>query len=87
MDSDYRVHLAHPTAIRKYDGLKHNGDFAGGAYLMAQLLRLGLLEGYVYPREDRGARDLDANACNRCNIAQRGPFQPRGTRCGRRGAE
>jgi transposase len=58
MDSGYRVHLAHPAAIRKYDGLKHSGDFADATYL-AQLLRLGLLpEGYVYPRAERGARDL-----------------------------
>jgi transposase len=58
MDTGYRVHLAHPAGIRKYDGLKHSGDFADAAYL-AQLLRLGLLpEGYVCPREDRGARDL-----------------------------
>jgi transposase len=58
MDSGYRVHLAHPSAIKKYEGLKHRGDFADAAYL-AQLLRLGLLaEGYIYPREERGARDL-----------------------------
>ena len=58
MDAGYRVHLAHPAAITKYEGLKHSGDFADAAYL-AQLLRLGLLaEGYVYPREQRGARDL-----------------------------
>jgi transposase len=58
MDSGFRVHLAHPSAIKKYEGLKHSGDFADAAYL-AQLLRLGLLaEGYIYPREERGARDL-----------------------------
>jgi transposase len=58
MDAGYRVHLAHPAAIKKYEGLKHSGDVADAAYL-AQLLRLGLLaEGYVYPREQRGARDL-----------------------------
>jgi len=58
MDAGYRVHLAHPAAIKKYDGLKHSGDFADAAYL-AQLLRLELLpEGYVCPREERGARDL-----------------------------
>src|SRR5271167_16180 len=58
MDAGYRVHLAHPSAIKKYEGLKHSGDFADAAYL-AQLLRLGLLaEGYIYPREERGARDL-----------------------------
>ena len=58
MEAGYRVHLAHPAAIKKYEGLKHSGDFADAAYL-AQLLRLGLLaEGYIYPREQRGARDL-----------------------------
>lgn len=58
MDAGYRVHLAHPSAIKKYEGLKHSGDFADAAYL-AQLLRLGLLaEGYLYPREERGVRDL-----------------------------
>jgi hypothetical protein len=58
MDAGYRVHLAHPGAIKKYEGLKHSGDFADAAYL-AQLLRLGLLAaGYIYPREERGARDL-----------------------------
>ena len=58
MDTGYQVHLAHPSAIKKYEGLKHSGDFADAAYL-AQLLRLGLLaEGYIYPREERGVRDL-----------------------------
>ena len=58
MDAGYWVHLAYPAAIKKYEGLKHSGDFADAAYL-AQLLRLGLLaEGYIYPRAERGARDL-----------------------------
>src|SRR5207244_12346162 len=58
MDAGYRVHLANPSGIRKYEGLKYSGDVADAAYL-AHLLRLGLLaEGYVYPREERGARDL-----------------------------
>ena len=40
------------------EGLKYSGDFADAAYL-AHLLRLGLLpEGYIYPRAQRGARDL-----------------------------
>jgi transposase len=55
MDAGYRVHLAHPSAIKKYEGLKHNGDFADAAYL-AQLLRLGLMaEGYIYPRDSRSS--------------------------------
>jgi len=50
MDAAYRVHLAHPSAIKKYESLKHSGDFADAAYL-AQLLRLGLLaEGRRDPR-------------------------------------
>ena len=58
MDAGYRVHRAHPSAIKKYEGLKYSGDFADARYL-GHLLRLGLLaEGYIYPREERGARDL-----------------------------
>jgi transposase len=58
MDAGYRVHLANPSGIRKYEGLKYSGDVADAAYL-AHLLRLGLLaEGYIYPRQERGARDL-----------------------------
>jgi len=58
MDFGHQVHLAHPSAIKKYEGLKYSGDFADARYL-AQLLRLGLLaEGYIYPREERAARDL-----------------------------
>ena len=58
MEAGYEVHLANTTAIKKYEGLKYSGDEADAAYL-AKLLRLGLLpEGYIYPREARGARDL-----------------------------
>lgn len=58
MDAGYQLHLAHPSAIKKYEGLKYSGDFADAAYL-AHLLRLGLLpEGYIFPRELRSIRDL-----------------------------
>src|SRR5258705_13686458 len=58
MDAGCRGHLGHPSAIKKYEGLKYSGDFADARYL-AHLLRLGLLaEGYIYPREERGVRDL-----------------------------
>jgi transposase len=58
MDAGYQVHLANPSAIKKYEGLKYSGDFADAAYL-AHLLRLGLLpEGYIFPRELRAIRDL-----------------------------
>lgn len=42
MSAGYRVHLANPAAMKKYEGLKYGGDEADAAYL-AQLLRLGLL--------------------------------------------
>src|SRR6202140_5376875 len=72
MDAGYRVHLANTTAIKKYEGLKYSGDFADAAYL-AHLLRLGLLaEGYIYPREERAARDLARKRMQlvRCCTAQ-----------------
>ena len=62
MEAGYRVHLANTTAIKKYEGLKYSGDTADALYL-AQLLRLELLpEGYIYPREERAARDLSREA-------------------------
>ena len=58
MDAGYQAHLAHPAAMKKYEGLKYSGDFADAAYL-AQMLRLGLLpEGYIFPSELRATRDL-----------------------------
>lgn len=58
MDHGYAVHLVNTTAIPQYDGLKH-GDDDSDALHLAQLMRLGLLpEGYIYPREQRGTRDL-----------------------------
>lgn len=58
MDEGYRVHLANPTAIRKYSGLKYADD-RHDAHWLAELLRLGILpEGYIYPKEQRPLRDL-----------------------------
>jgi transposase len=54
----YRVHLAHPAANKKYEGLKRSGDQSDAAHL-AQLLRLGILRtGYVCPKPLRQLRDL-----------------------------
>lgn len=54
----FTVHLAHTTAIKKYDGLKHSGDEADARYL-AHLLRLGILPtGTILPPEHRAVRDL-----------------------------
>jgi transposase len=58
MDEGYRVHLANPSAIKQYEGLKHSDD-RHDAFWLAHLLALGILpEGYIYPKEDRPVRDL-----------------------------
>lgn len=58
MEEGYRVHLANPTAIQKYSGLKHADD-SDDAFWLAELLSLGILqEGYIYPKEVRPLRDL-----------------------------
>jgi transposase len=58
IDSGYKVHLANPSAIQQYSGLKHADD-KHDAFWLAQMLRLGILpEGYIYPKEERPIRDL-----------------------------
>jgi transposase len=54
----YPVHLANTAAIQQYEGIKHSNDFSDAQWL-AHLLRLGILpEGYIYPKDTRGVRDL-----------------------------
>jgi len=58
MDEGYRVHLANPSAIKRYEGLKHSDD-RHDAFWLAHMLRLGILpEGHIYPKEERPVRDL-----------------------------
>jgi transposase len=59
MDAGYsNVHLANPSAIKQYEGLKHTDD-RHDAFWLAHLFALGILpEGYIYPKEDRPVRDL-----------------------------
>jgi transposase len=58
MQAGFRVHLANTAAIQQYEGIKYTDDQHDARWL-AHLLRLGILrEGYVYPRESRGVRDL-----------------------------
>lgn len=58
MEAGYDVKLANPSAMKKYDGLKHRGDQADDRYL-AHLLRLGILPtGAILPKEARATRDL-----------------------------
>ncbi|MCP4256917.1 MAG: IS110 family transposase, partial [Planctomycetes bacterium] len=51
-------HLANPSAIQQYEGLKHTDDPWDSVWL-AHMFRLGILpEGYIYPKEHRAVRDL-----------------------------
>ena len=57
-DDGYKVHLANPSAIKQYEGLKHTDD-KWDSFWLAHLKRLNILpEGYIYPKEERPVRDL-----------------------------
>ena len=54
----YKVHLANPSAIKQYEGLKHTDD-KWDSFWLAHMRRLNILpEGYIYPKEERPVRDL-----------------------------
>ncbi|MGD1074886.1 MAG: transposase [Thermodesulfovibrionales bacterium] len=58
MDAGYRVHLANPSRVEQYAGLKH-GDDEHDAFWLAEMLRLKILpEGFIYPKTQRPPRDL-----------------------------
>jgi len=58
MDAGYPAHLTNTWAIKQYDRLKYSDDRHDARWL-AHLLSLGILpEGYIYPKEERGLRDL-----------------------------
>ena len=58
MDEGYQVHLANPSKIQQYSGLKH-GDDESDAFWLAEMLRLKILpEGFIYPKEQRPLRDV-----------------------------
>ncbi|WP_019215489.1 IS110 family RNA-guided transposase [Legionella tunisiensis] len=58
MESGFKVHLANTAAIQQYSGVKYTDDTSDARWL-SELLRLGILpEGYIYPKEQRTARDL-----------------------------
>ena len=58
MAEGFAVHLANPSAIKQYNGLKHTDD-KHDAFWLAEMLRLNILpEGYIYPKEERPLRDL-----------------------------
>ena len=54
----YTLHLANTAAIQQYSGLKHADDNSD-AHWLADMLRLQILPtGYIYPKQQRMARDL-----------------------------
>ena len=58
MIAGYQVNLANTNAIQQYNGIKRTDDKSDARWL-AELSRLGILnEGYIYPKEERGTRDL-----------------------------
>lgn len=56
-EKGYKIHLANPSAMQQYDGLKHTDD-KWDSFWLAHMRRLGILpEGYIYPKEERHVRD------------------------------
>ena len=54
----YTVHLANPSAIKRYEGIKHTDD-KWDSFWLAHMKHLNILpEGYIYPKEQRAVRDL-----------------------------
>jgi transposase len=54
----YKMHLANPSAIKQYEGLKHTDD-KWDSFWLAHMKRLNILaEGYIYPKQDRPVRDI-----------------------------
>ena len=54
----YKLHLANPSAIKQYEGLKHTDD-KWDSFWLAHMRRLNILpEGYIYPKNERPIRDL-----------------------------
>jgi transposase len=57
-DKGYKMHLANPSAIQQYEGLKHTDD-KWDSFWLAHMLKLGILpQGYIYPKKYRAIRDL-----------------------------
>jgi len=58
IEHGYKAHLANPSAMQQYKGRKHKDD-RHDAFWLAEMLRLKILpEGYIYPKQTRGVRDL-----------------------------
>lgn len=58
MESGDEVRLVNPAAVKHYEELKRTDD-QHDAFWLAHLLRLGILPtGYIYPKGQRGLRNL-----------------------------
>ncbi|HVN41867.1 MAG TPA: IS110 family transposase [Steroidobacteraceae bacterium] len=58
MEAGFTVRLVNTAAVQQYSGLKHTDD-EYDAFWLAHLMRLGILPtGYIYPKAERGFRDL-----------------------------
>jgi transposase len=58
MDHAYDTRLANPARMQENIGLKHANDKTDARFIARQLILGTLPEGYIYPRETRGVRDL-----------------------------
>lgn len=58
MGHGHTVRLVNTAAVKQYEGLKYSDD-RHDAFWLAHLMRLGVLPcGYIYPKAQRGLRDL-----------------------------
>jgi transposase len=58
MEAGFRVELVNTAKVVQYSGLKRTND-RYDAFHLAHLMRLGILPtGYIYPKAERGLRDL-----------------------------
>jgi len=58
MEQGYRVKLANPAKFEKYNDLKYSDD-KSDTFFLTEMERLNILPtGHLYPREERGIRDL-----------------------------
>jgi hypothetical protein len=52
-EKGYKMHLANPSAIQQYEGLKHTDD-KWDSFWLSHMLTLGILpQGYIYPKKLR----------------------------------
>jgi transposase len=67
MEKGYQVHLANPSAIKQYEGLKHADDVTD-AFHLANLLRRGYCpKDIVIPKQSDQYGTYYANACIWCS--------------------